>query len=303
MLNTINDHLEDSSWSLGALRRGAARRAYHNLLSYLSVEKQFLSQHCTHNCWRFNAKFFFALIRGCTCRQKKLFAINIYFSGWDMFKSTFVKVYLIFYGLLILVYLSALCVSLFLIPAFSAFWKIPRGKTIRHRHVLHAEQKNICSWLLFRRWHLKRNTPVSVNNWNVFNRKKYQMVIWTSPREFMSLGVAGSIFVYAYMTRFALLEMNGLRILMRCFDTLSRRPYRCFSIALKVISSLSDRHKIYNSDWPWIEVSQNAVFSKINITMSIINKKLWNRFNPNFARSRPATENPTPRTWNVVFSK
>lgn len=68
-------------------------------------------------------------------QAEKLFAINIYFSGWDMFNSTFAKLYLIFYGLLILVYLSALCVSLFLIPAFSTFWKIPRGKTIRHKHV------------------------------------------------------------------------------------------------------------------------------------------------------------------------
>ena len=40
----------------------------------------------------------------------------------------------------------------------------------------------------------------------------------------------------------------------------------------------------------------NAVFSKIDITMTTINKKTWNRLNPNFARSRPATENPTPGT-------
>ena len=147
-----------------------------------------------------------SLIRSCTCRREKLFAINIYFSGWDMFNSTFAKLYLIFYGLLILVYLSALCVSLFLIPAFSTFWKIPRGKTIRHRHVLHADQKNICSWLQFRRRHLKRNTPVSINNWNVFNRKKHQMVIWASGREFMSLSVAGSIFSVRLYDAFCLIK-------------------------------------------------------------------------------------------------
>ena len=49
----------------------------------------------------------------------------------------------------------------------------------------------------------------------------------------------------------------------RCFDTVSRRPYPCFSIALKVILSLSDHHKILTCDWLWIEVCQNAVFSKI----------------------------------------
>ena len=214
-----------------------------------------------------------SLIRSCTCRREKLFAINIYFSGWDMFNSTFVELYLIFYGLLIWVYLSALWVSLFLIPAFSTFWKIPRGKTIRHRHVLHADQKNICSWLQFRRRHLKRNTPVSINNWNVFNCKKYQMVIWISGREFMSLGVAGSIFSVRLYDAFCLIKSEYLENFIRCFDTLSRRPYRYFSIALKVILSFSDRHKIFNSDWLWIEVCHNADFSEIDITMTTINKK------------------------------
>ena len=31
---------------------------------------------------------------------------------------------------------------------------------------------------------------------------------------------------------------------LRCFDTVFRRPYPCFSIALRVILSLSDRYKI-----------------------------------------------------------
>ena len=46
-----------------------------------------------------------------------------------------------------------------------------------------------------------------------------------------------------------------------------------FSIYLKVILSLSDRYKIFTSDWLWIEVCQNAAFSKIDITMATINKK------------------------------
>ena len=34
----------------------------------------------------------------------------------------------------------------------------------------------------------------------------------------------------------------------KCFDTVFRRPYRCFSIALKETLSLSDLHKIFTSD-------------------------------------------------------
>ena len=60
---------------------------------------------------------------------------------------------------------------------------------------------------------------------------------------------------------------------LRCFDTVFRRPNRSFSVALKVILSLSDRYEIFTSDWLWIEDCQNAVLSKIDITMTIINEK------------------------------
>ena len=64
---------------------------------------------------------------------------------------------------------------------------------------------------------------------------------------------------------------------LRCFDTVFRRPYRCFSIALKVILSLFDCYKLFTSDCLRNEVCQNAVFSKINIIMTTMNKKLQNR--------------------------
>ena len=53
---------------------------------------------------------------------------------------------------------------------------------------------------------------------------------------------------------------------LRYFDTVFGRPYRCFSITLKVILSLSDRYKIFTTDWLWIEceVCQNLVFCKIS---------------------------------------
>ena len=36
---------------------------------------------------------------------------------------------------------------------------------------------------------------------------------------------------------------------LRCFDIVFQRPYRYFSIALKVILSLSYRYKIFTNDW------------------------------------------------------
>ena len=59
----------------------------------------------------------------------------------------------------------------------------------------------------------------------------------------------------------------------KVFWYIFRRPYRYFSIALKVILMLSDRYKTFTCDWPWIEVCENAVLIKIDITMATINKK------------------------------
>ena len=61
-----------------------------------------------------------------------------------------------------------------------------------------------------------------------------------------------------------------------------------FNRSIKVILSLSDHYKIFSTDWSWIEVSQNVVLSKIDTTMTAINKKLWNQLKPIFARSRHA---------------
>ena len=61
---------------------------------------------------------------------------------------------------------------------------------------------------------------------------------------------------------------------IRCFDTVFQRPYPHFSIALEVVFSLSNRYKIFTSNWLWIEICEIVVFSKIAITMTTINKKL-----------------------------
>ena len=48
--------------------------------------------------------------------------------------------------------------------------------------------------------------------------------------------------------------------------------YRYFTIALKVVFSLSDRYTIFTSIWLWIEICENVVLSKIDITMTTIKK-------------------------------
>ena len=62
---------------------------------------------------------------------------------------------------------------------------------------------------------------------------------------------------------------------LRCFDTVFQKPYRYFSIALKVFFSLYDRYKIFTSNWLWIEICEHVVLGKIDITiMTTINKKI-----------------------------
>ena len=60
---------------------------------------------------------------------------------------------------------------------------------------------------------------------------------------------------------------------LRSFDTVFQKQYRYFSIVLKVVFSSSDRYKIFTSNWPWNEISENVVLRKIDITMTTINKK------------------------------
>ena len=54
---------------------------------------------------------------------------------------------------------------------------------------------------------------------------------------------------------------------LRCFDTVFQRPYRYFSIVLKVVFSLSNRYKIFTSDWLWIEICENVVLSKMETSL------------------------------------
>ena len=61
--------------------------------------------------------------------------------------------------------------------------------------------------------------------------------------------------------------------LLRCFDTVFQRPYRYFSIAFKVVFSLSDRYEIFTSNWLWIEICEKVDLSKIDITMTTTNRK------------------------------
>ena len=50
---------------------------------------------------------------------------------------------------------------------------------------------------------------------------------------------------------------------LRCFDTVFQRPYRHFSVTLRVAFFLSDRYHIFTSNWLWIEICEKAVLSKL----------------------------------------
>ena len=59
-----------------------------------------------------------------------------------------------------------------------------------------------------------------------------------------------------------------------CFNVVSHdKEIHTYKNALKVVFSLSGRYKIFTSNWLWIEICENVVLSKIDITMTIINKK------------------------------
>ena len=44
-------------------------------------------------------------------------------------------------------------------------------------------------------------------------------------------------------------------------------------VAVETGFFLSERYKIFTSNWLWIEICENVVLSKIDITMTTINKK------------------------------
>jgi len=39
---------------------------------------------------------------------------------------------------------------------------------------------------------------------------------------------------------------------------------------------MSDRYEVFTSNWRWIEIFENAVLSKIDITMTTINQEIGN---------------------------
>ena len=77
-----------------------------------------------------------------------------------------------------------------------------------------------------------------------------------------------------YLFESLIFKKNNVFVILRCFDTVFQRPYRYFSITLKVFFSLSDRCKIFTSNWLFSPVI--GYLTKIDISMTTINKKLWN---------------------------
>ena len=54
--------------------------------------------------------------------------------------------------------------------------------------------------------------------------------------------------------RFSKTDQIFVEFCLRCFDTVSWRPDRSFSIAFKVILSLSDRHKIFTYELKFVKI-------------------------------------------------
>ena len=65
------------------------------------------------------------------------------------------------------------------------------------------------------------------------------------------------------------LEYYYLKSDLRCFNTVFWRPYPS-----DIFQSLCDCYKIFTSDFILIEICQNALLGKIDITMTTINEKL-----------------------------
>ena len=64
------------------------------------------------------------------------------------------------------------------------------------------------------------------------------------------------------------LSTSGVSIqLFRGHTDIFQTPEKCFF-------SLSDRYRIFTSNWLWIENCENVVLSEIDITMTTINKNL-----------------------------
>ena len=59
--------------------------------------------------------------------------------------------------------------------------------------------------------------------------------------QILPIGWFQFIYIASLITATPGFAINVLLVKFRCFDTVFGRPYRCFSITLKVISSLSDK--------------------------------------------------------------
>ena len=82
----------------------------------------------------------------------------------------------------------------------------------------------------------------------------------------LGLKVNGQVVAPQHCVNFIISEFKASESNLRCFDIVFQRSYRYFSIALHVIFSQFDRYKIFTSNWLQIEICENVVLSKIDIT-------------------------------------
>ena len=111
----------------------------------------------------------------------------------------------------------------------------------------------------------------------------------TPPRSFWFVAVFWNAFTFSgkpifFLTRWGIFKGWWLcwRILPRIRNQVKVFRYSfseatpIFLNRLKSVFFLSDRYKSFTSNWLWIEICGKVVLRKIDITMTTINKKLWN---------------------------
>ena len=96
---------------------------------------------------------------------------------------------------------------------------------------------------------------------------------WLSPQTYF-IRIATAYFIFAPIALH--LRKPNANISSRYFDTVFHRPHQYFLIVLKVFFFLLRSLQNFTSNWRWIEICENVVLSKMDITMTTINKQNGN---------------------------
>ena len=112
----------------------------------------------------------------------------------------------------------------------------------------HGTGVALVSFASLRRWAIfkkKGKMTLNLKLDNITQHKEEEKFVYLPCNWLLAI----EIYIYG-LHEFFTFHCLTRNILISCFDTVFRRPYRRFSIALKAILTLSD--KIFTSDWLWI---------------------------------------------------